>query len=224
METFVEKCYYYCIKVTGIYRGEYRIVNFKELTPMQLDYLTELTNIGGGNAATALSQILNRKIQMEVPKVTFITYQELFADYIKMEEEVCAVSIRVYGDAPGNFLFVISKDEAAEFVEMTVRTIVSDVSRDIYISAIQEVGNILCSSYWNALSRMLDLSFLSSVPAFVQDMFGAIITTAYIESGQYDDVILFIENIFRTGQNTIKTHLFYIPLPGSLEKMLTLLT
>jgi chemotaxis protein CheC len=88
----------------------------------------------------------------------------------------------------------------------------------------QEIGNILCSSYWNALSRMLDLTFLSSVPAFVQDMFGAIMTTAYIESGQYGDTLLFIENILKTGQNAIKAHLFYIPLPGSLEKIFELLT
>jgi len=199
-------------------------VNFNELTSMQLDFLTELTNIGGGNAATALSKIINRRIRMEVPKVSLVSFQELFSDHMKMEEEVCAVSIRVHGDAPGNFLFVISRDEAAELVEIAAGTVVSNVSREIYVSAMQEIGNILCSSYWNALSRMLDLIFLSSVPAFVQDMFGAIMTTAYIESGQYGDTLLFIENILKTGQNAIKAHLFYIPLPGSLEKIFELLT
>lgn len=195
------------------------MLNFDELTPMQIDFLTELTNIGGGNAATALSQIINRKIQMDVPKVSFVSYQELFSDYIKMEEEVCAVSIRVHGDAPGNFLFILNTEDAAEFIKMVASTISPEVYDEIYVSAMQEVGNILCSSYWNALSRLLDLTFISSVPAFTQDMFGAIMTTAYIESGQYGDTLLFIENILKTGKSRIKSHLFYIPLPGSLEKI-----
>lgn len=195
------------------------MLNFHELTPMQLDFLTELTNIGGGNAATALSQIIDRKIEMDVPKVTFVSYQELFSDYIKMEEEVCAVSIRVHGDAPGNFLFILNREDASEFIKMVASTIAPASYSEIYISAMQEVGNILCSSYWNALSRLLDLTFLSSVPAFVQDMFGAIMTTAYIESGQYGDTLLFIENILKTGQSKINAHLFFIPLPGSLEKI-----
>lgn len=195
--------------------------DFYELTPMQIDFLKELTNIGGGNAATALSQIIDRKIQMEVPKVTFVSFQELFSDYIKMDEEVCAVSIRVHGDAPGNFLFIINNTNVSEFIAMVTKTIGSNICGEIAISAMQEVGNIMCSSYWNALSRLLDLTFLSSVPAFAQDMFGAIMTTSYIESGQYGDTLLFIENIFKTGNTEVKAHLFFIPLPGSLEKIIS---
>ncbi|HHY81575.1 MAG TPA: chemotaxis protein CheC [Clostridiales bacterium] len=198
------------------------MLEIKELTDMQLDFLKELTNIGGGNAATALSQIINCKIQMEVPKVAFITYQELFSSCIRMEEEVCAVSIRVHGDAPGNFLFIIKETDVSEFIDMLSGVIKLNYLSELYVSAMQEVGNILCSSYWNALSRLLDLTFLSSVPAFVQDMFGAIMTTAYIESGQYDDTLLFIENIFKAGSARVKAHLFFIPLPGSLEKIISL--
>ena len=192
-----------------------------ELTPIQLDFLKELTNIGGGNAATALSQILDRKVQMEVPKVTFVSYQELFLDYMSMEEEVLAVSIRVHGDAPGNFLFIIKNTDISEFMVMLTQEFQGNICNDIAISAIKEVGNILCSSYWNALSRLLDLTVLLSVPAFTQDMFGAIMTTAYIESGQYGETLLFIENIFNTNNTRVKAHLFFIPLPGSLEKIIS---
>ena len=41
-----------------------------KLTAMQLDALREIGNVGAGNAATALSQILNRKIGMTVPTVS----------------------------------------------------------------------------------------------------------------------------------------------------------
>lgn len=198
------------------------MLNYYELTPMQLDFLKELTNIGGGNAATALSQITDRKIQMEVPKVTFVSYQELFSDYIRMEEEVLAVSIRVHGDTPGNFLFIIKNTDISDFLDMLTPNLSGGFCNQLAVSAIQEVGNILCSSYWNALSRLLDLTVLSSVPAYTQDMFGAIMTSAYIESGQYEDTLLFIENIFKTNSAKVKAHLFFIPLPGSLEKIISI--
>jgi len=43
-----------------------------DLTPVQLDALREIGNIGAGNSATALSQVLNKKIDMNVPRVSLV--------------------------------------------------------------------------------------------------------------------------------------------------------
>jgi chemotaxis protein CheC len=194
-----------------------------QLTPMQIDCLKELTNIGGGNAATALSLLVNRKIKMEVPKVSLVPYEQLFSHIIGEEEEVAAVSIRVFGDTPGNFLFIIKAADAVAFINMLTGVEDLTCQDEIAVSAIQEACNILCSSYINAMSRLLDITLISSVPAFVQDMFGAILTTAYIESGQIDDSLLLIENMFLTENISIKAHLFYIPIPGSLDRIFSIM-
>ena len=47
------------------------------LSPMQLDALREIGNIGAGNAATALSQIINRKIDMSVPRLNILPLSEV---------------------------------------------------------------------------------------------------------------------------------------------------
>lgn len=62
-----------------------------------------------------------------------------------------------------------------------------DLSDEVEYSAISELVNIVVTSYLNALSRMLDISLISSVPALTVDMFGAILSYAYIENEQYDD-------------------------------------
>ena len=43
-----------------------------ELTPVQMDALREIGNVGAGNSATALSQIINHRIDMNVPQVSIV--------------------------------------------------------------------------------------------------------------------------------------------------------
>lgn len=190
---------------------------------MQIDFLKELSNIGGGNAATSLSQMVYRPIKMEVPMVKLIPYDRVFTDIMGEEEQVNAVSIRILGDVPGNFLFILKDRDTMDLLNMIMGDYNGKISEEITLSALQEICNILCSSYVNALSRILNLSVVSSVPAHVQDMFGAILPTAYIEAGQYDDYLLLIENHFLARNNNIKVHLFFIPHPGSLNKIFSIM-
>ncbi len=197
-------------------------MSLEDLTPMQVDFLKELTNIGGGNAATALSQMVNHPIKMEVPMVQLLPYDKLFSDTMGEEEQVNAVSVRVLGDIPGNFLFVLKDKDALDLIEMITGNIVKCLD-GVVISALQEICNIICSSYINTLSRMLNLTLISSVPAFAQDMFGAILPTAYIEAGQIEDDLLIIENYFLADKKRMKAHLFFIPHPGSLHKIFSII-
>ena len=44
-------------------------MEYKNLTSFQLDALREVSNIGAGNSATALSMLLGTKIDMSVPNM-----------------------------------------------------------------------------------------------------------------------------------------------------------
>ena len=55
------------------------------LSNIQLDALKEVSNIGAGNAATALSMMLGKKIEMTVPSVNMIKLSEMYND----EAESC---------------------------------------------------------------------------------------------------------------------------------------
>lgn len=196
-------------------------LDLDKLTPIQLDILKELTNIGGGNAATVLSQMVNRLINMEVPMVSIYPYHKVFDTIKREEDEVVAVSILVLGDTPGSFLFILEREDAFDLIQMMTGQ-KPEALDSLSISALQEVCNILCSSYINAVSRMLNLTLISSVPAYVEDMFGAILSSTYIEAGQIDEKLLIIENNFLEENHKIKAHLFFVPHPGSLEKIFTM--
>ena len=88
-------------------------------------------------------------------------------------------------------------------------------------SVLCEIANIISASYMNAIAQLTNLAILPSVPATSYDMLGAILTTTFIESNQYDEYILDIETVFLDDtEENIGGHFYYIPMPGSLEKIL----
>jgi len=197
-------------------------MDYSKLTPMQLDALSEVSNIGAGNAATALSQLLNRKIDMTVPQVNVIQFNTIFTG-IGSEEVVAGVMVRVLGDAPGNILFVFEQETAFNIIE----TLTGERNKELNefgASVLCEIGNIISSSYMNAISNFTGLLLTPSVPAVSLDMIGAILSTSFIESGQFDDNVLDFETEFLQEDSTkLSGHFYYIPMPGSLEKILKIL-
>lgn len=193
-----------------------------DMTPMQLDALREVGNIGAGNGATALSQLLNKKVDMTVPSVNIIPFEEVFAGD-GTEKVVIGIIVRVLGDTPGNILFVLEKDTAMQIIkDLTGEE--SEQLSEMGNSVLCEIGNIIASSYMNAIAKFTNLVITPSVPAVSYDMLGAILSTTFIESGQFDDQVLDLETRFlQYNGEEISGHFYYIPMPGSLEKILNTL-
>jgi chemotaxis protein CheC len=188
---------------------------------MQLDALKEVGNIGAGNAATALSQLINKKVDMTVPAVNIVPFETIFSR-IGGEELVIGVVVRVLGDTPGNILFIFEKEGALNLIESLTGQRDENFG-EMGNSVLCEIGNIISSTFMNAIARFTNLLIMPSVPAVTYDMLGAILSTTFIESGQFDDSVLDIETEFLEADSKISGHFYYIPMPGSLEKILNAL-
>lgn len=193
-------------------------MDYSELNAMQLDVLQEVGNIGAGNAATALSELLNEKVDMTVPSVNIIPFDDIFSK-IGVEEVVIGVIVRVLGDIPGNILFTLDKEVALKIISSLLGEQQEQIT-ELGSSALCEIGNIISSSFMNAIAKLTNLVLLPSVPAVAVDMMGAILSTTFIESGQFDEYVLDLETRFLQENQKISGHFYYIPMPGSLEKIL----
>lgn len=194
---------------------------YRNLNDLQLDALREVGNIGAGNAATALSQMIDRKVDMSVPVVDVLPYEKMVNRIGNEEDLVVAVLLKVFGDAPGNILFVMNYDKAQEFAQTLLQGY-SDVPEEVYMSVFQEIGNILGNSYINAIAKLAGLNLVSSVPAVAVDMLAAIISTTFMDAEQYSDQVLAIDtNFIDSSENKGSGgNFFFIPKPGSLDKVL----
>ena len=194
-------------------------MNYDNLNSMQLDALKEVTNIGAGNGATVLSQLLNTKIDMSVPSVNIIDFNDFYRG-IPEDEIVTGILVRVLGDAPGNILFIFRQEEAENIIEILMGS-QQELDGEMANSVLCEIGNIISASYMNAISSLTSLRLMPSVPAVAYDMLSAILTTTFIETAQVSDSVLEIKTMLLGEQSEkIGGDFYYIPMPGSLEKIL----
>ena len=188
------------------------------LTPAQLDAMREIGNIGAGNTATALSQIVNKKIDMNVPQVSIVPIEDVPDLVGGPDALIVAIFLRDYGKAPGNILFLMPKENAFYLVDdLMGRPHGTTQSLDeMDVSALKEVGNILAGSYLNAFFHFTSLSMLPSIPSLAIDMAGAVLNIVLVQLGQMGDHAMVIETKFLAEDDSINGHFFLVPDPGSL--------
>ncbi|CUH96111.1 hypothetical protein P22_2199 [Propionispora sp. 2/2-37] len=192
------------------------------LSALQLDALREVGNVGAGNSATALSQIINRKIDMTVPQVAIMPLGDVPDVVGGPDAMVAGVYLRVFGPAPSSILFLLPRESAFYLVDMLMgreqgyTTSLSTMDE----SALMEIGNILAGAYLNSLSYFTKLTLLPSIPALAMDMAGAILSIILAQLGQMGDHALVIETEFTTETDGVKGHFFLIPDPGSLNTIM----
>ncbi|MDD2510041.1 MAG: chemotaxis protein CheC [Syntrophomonas sp.] len=200
------------------------VYDFSELSGMQLDILKEIGNIGSGNAATALAQLLNAKIDMNVPQVNILPFAEVPDLVGGPDLHVVGLFLLASGSAPASILFLLPVDKACLLVDMLMGKewgqTNPEILSDMDISALMELGNIICATYLNALAMFTQLEFRPSVPALGIDMAGAILNSVLAQFGAVADHVLVLETQFKREEQEIVGHFFLLPEPGSLDVIL----
>ena len=198
-------------------------MNFEieSLDEMYLDVLKEIGNIGAGNAATSLSKILGKKIDMAVPKVNIIKFNEVEEIVGGADTLVAGVYLEFTGDIEGTIMFILDEKSTENMINILLNSIwvPTDNSKnkntkglsEIEASALEEVANILSAAYLGSLSTLTGLKIMHSVPDIAFDMLGAILSVPMIEFGQFGGHALFIETELSDGSDYIKGYFFLIP-------------
>ena len=185
---------------------------------IELDGLKEIVNVGGGNAATSISQMINSRVDMDVPEVEVMAYDELYQKIIADDVEMHAVLSKIVGDIDGALLFVISDESGQKIAKMMLGSD-DNPSNEIIASAVTELTNILFNSFLRAIGDMLQIQLIASLPISRYDFFGAIISSAYMAFDHYDEKILVIHNEFTYNNESLDASLFLIPGEGVLDKI-----
>ena len=198
------------------------IKNYSDLNSLELDTLKEIGSIGTGNAATALSSLIGQQVRIEMPEVRIMGYNEAI-EWIGGPEEITAgVLVKMSGQVNGIMLSV----QQLKFVNLVLESMlgkgVEDYSglHEMECSALIEVGNIMISTFINALSSLAGIDIELTVPAFTVDMQGAIMAVPMAEYGGQSDYIMTIGgNFVRDGQ-TVPCSLLLSPDIRSLNFLL----
>lgn len=200
-------------------------ISIDGLSAAHIDVLREIGNIGAGNAATALAKLLNKRVNMAVPKVQILEFKSLTDVLGGPENLVVGILIGVTGNINGYIMFLLEQQYAHTLVNMLMERDLSDISEftEMDVSALKEIGNILAGSYISALSNLTNLDILPSIPDMAMDMAGAIMSFPAIEFGKIGDTVLFIETEFIDKDYSVVGNFFLIPDLESYDTLLRVL-
>ena len=188
-------------------------ININNINDMQFDVLREIGNIGAGNATTALSQLINQKVDMKVPKVELLDFNELTNIVGGPENLVVGILLTIEGEINGMMMFMLEQKSAHNLVNLLMGQNLDNFSSftEMDLSALQEIGNIISGAYLYSLSSLTNLMIKQSVPYMAIDMAGAILSVPAIEFGKVGDKALLIQSQF--GEENINVDGYFILIP-----------
>lgn len=201
------------------------MLDIRELGELQLDALREVANIGAGHAATALSQLTNRRISVDVPTIRFAALNQFTGDAPAHGEQVATVSMQVLGDITGRTIQVFPSPTAARLAQILTgqETVAFPAGfGELERSALQEAGNIIAGAYLNALSDFMGMLLLMSVPVMKFDA-GSLSGTFTEAPPAGRDLVLCMETHFRMegDEEPLRGDLILVPDPPSLKAILS---
>ena len=173
-------------------------MTLEQVTENYYDVLKELGNIGAGNAMTALSQMLQCKVDMKVPQVKLLEFSAV-GELMGGEEQIMVgVFLGVEGDITGSMMFMVEEESARHLIQKITMGMLPSGSEfeEMGLSAMKEVGNIITGAYLNSLSTLTNLKIFPTPPALTVDMAGAILSVPAIQFGIFGDRILLIQSQF----------------------------
>lgn len=197
-------------------------MSLEQVTETYYDVLKEIGNIGAGNAMTALSQMLQSKVDMKVPQVRLLEFSEVGEMMGGEELIMVGVFLGVEGEITGSMMFMVEEQTARHLIQKITMGMLPEGSEfeEMGLSAMKEVGNIITGAYLNSLSTLTNLKIYPTPPALTVDMAGAILSVPAIQFGIFGDKILLIQSQFH-DEVQLDGYFILIPDMESYAKILT---
>lgn len=178
--------------------------SFGSLSPEEMDALKELGNIGVAHAATSLSTMLGKVVDMSVPSVAIVKISEIH-NYFK-DELVSGVvtALEDVEDGRSGYLYISFPN-----AEKVAKLLIDDLS--LVESTIMEVGNILSSSFCNAIADMLGIMLIPSPPSFSYEMSIAIVEAIVAQIAEKGDYVIIFETELKEKDDAIDILITLVP-------------
>lgn len=198
------------------------IKSYEEMNELEMDILKEIGSIGGGNAATAMSSMLNAKVNMSLPIVVILGFNEAL-DYLGDPEElVAAIFVEMSGELSGIMLLILTKEFSDEVLFRMLGKVDSDFLEleEIDSSVLMETGNIVISSYITAMASLTNVNVELSVPQLAINMVGGIMSAPMSLMGQHSDRIMMITGQFTIDGKALDSEMLLLPDVESLNVLM----
>jgi chemotaxis protein CheC len=206
------------------------MLDLSSMNKMHLDAIREIGNIGAGNAATALSQLLGCPVEIDIPKAELVSIYELDSYYGDPDSSYTAVFASSDNDDPFNFMLLVEESAVGKLVSLLVskqfgmQMDVASMPQEMVDSALGEIGNIILGSFLNSVNGLLGVTSGITTPSVTHDMLASILSVVSAMFGQYGDIALVTKsnlNVETEGESdSLDASILLASEPRALEMLL----
>jgi len=191
------------------------------LDEFSIDMLKEVGHICSGNATIALSQVINQKIELEIPDLKVIAVDQVMSTLGTSPEVLVGVSISLLGNLNGNVVLMFPEKSAYGLIDSTaqVKTELSNTT-EYGVSMLKEIGNIVISAYLATLSTFTRTIILHSTPNLVCGTMDTIFGVVFNKILQEEKNIILVETIFAIRERNMKGSFFFVFRPSVFKQLL----
>jgi len=197
----------------------------ENLNKDQLDAVQETGNIGCSHAATAVSSMIGRPVDISVPSLKIEKIEELnntISNIFGVNEKAVGVYLELTDEFKGSILMLFTMKSALSLSDVLIgqepgtTTELDEMAR----SAITEVGNIVVSAYTNALGALLNSTVMLSPPTFTEDMPQGVVDKVQETLGEDTKHALIFDIKFTGEGDLFDSYFILLPSPKSLDVLL----
>lgn len=188
----------------------------------QMDAFRELGNVGVGNAATSLSKLINKKVEIDIPETKLIPLERFSEEVGGAELIVVCTYLKVTGDFYGQALLLFSEKSSLEMADLMMgkeKGTTQKMSEED-MSSFTEMANIIVGSYLNSIANMLNLSIFPQPPLTANDMAQAVLDAILAKIGKRGDKLLSIKTSMDIEGNNIDGTFIMLFEKDSLDLMI----
>lgn len=164
----------------------------------QCDALLELANIGTGTAATSLSGLLGRPVDITVPRAVIVAAHEVVETVGDPGTPVFAVVLPLLGQFSAIMIVLFDESDAATLSRLL--GVAGDPEMEA--SMLGEIGNITCASYTGAIGQLTGLPIEPSAPQVSRRTLAEVIEVSLLPAMTQGDVLLLLDSqLFVEGES-----------------------
>jgi len=202
-----------------------------ELTPEQFDILKEFGNLGSGHAITALSKLINEKVDVSLTAVNLIPFWKIPELFDNPNTDAFGIYSDIINKTDLSIIQIFTKESMinlANYLNDSDEINASDIKSikdldEFSISIIREIGNILSGNYASALANLLSISLVPNVPIVALDNLNAMLDTLVAKYSQFSDYIIIVKTRLSVKQIKLNGIICLIPSMDILKELFKIL-
>lgn len=183
------------------------------LDEVQRDAVTEIINIAIGQAANALSQLVEDEVRLSVPLVHFLTPERAAT---RLDEETGggeSVAVRQSFNGPfaGDILLIFPERRSLHLVrQMLGDDLPVDQLTELEQEALMEVGNIILNACLGSLANQLGMGVESSLPSYVRGRGRRILENGERPDAAPSEMVMFLHVDFSVRAKDVHGYLAFV--------------